>query len=318
LSLEIGMIGQIVIDTIHPFRGDVIHDLGGLTYSIMAMDAMMEENDRMIPMTRVGKDALGEVKSGLEEVSHLSWEWVIEDDGPNNRVELRYVDAENREERVTGGVQPLAPEDIPDLAGLDALLVDLVSGREVEPGILSGIDGGLDIPVHLDLHSYLLDYDGSGKHYWRCPEGWEAWLDICDTLQVNRRELFTIAGVGDRVGIFEVGAGIWRSIRGGRVSALLVTDGDRGSWCWYGNDKDSGRVSHIPTVPMEDIVDPTGSGDVYGAAFFISRLRGQSIERSMIAATHFAGYNCAHSGTRCLNRHLERVEARSGKRFGRI
>lgn len=312
MSLEIGMIGQIVIDTIHPFQGDMVHDLGGLTYSIMTMDALMEENDRMVPVIRIGKDAIAEVESGLEEVPHLSREGIIEDDRPNNRVDLRYVDAENREERVTGGVHPLAAEDIPDLAGYDGLLVDLVSGREVEPETLSGLGGGLELHVHLDLHSYLLDYDRTGKHYWRCPEGWEAWLDICDTLQVNRRELFTIAGAGDGEGFFEVATGIWESMRGRRVAALLVTDGDRGSWCWYHNEEGRERVSHIPATKVEGIVDPTGSGDVYGAAFCLSRLRDQSVERSMILAARLAALNCTRSGTRGLNRYLESERERFG------
>ena len=314
------MIGQIVLDTIHPRGGGVTRDLGGLTYSIMAMDALMGGDDRMVPMTRVGRDALDEIERGLDGVAHLCRDGFLEDDGPNNRVELRYVDAAKRVERVTGGVGPLAEGDLVDPVRFDGLLVDLVSGREIEPGVLAAFEGRLDRPldlrVHLDLHSALLDYDERGRHFPRRPEGWEEWLDLCDVLQVNREELGTLRGVGEGEEIFEEGSDLWRSIRDRRVSVLLVTDGEGGSWCWYENEAGRERNAHVPASPVEKVVDPTGSGDVYGAVFFLSWLRGEGVVGSMIRASRLAGHNCARSGTRALNRYLAEREERFGESGG--
>jgi sugar/nucleoside kinase (ribokinase family) len=59
-----------------------------------------------------------------------------------------------------------------------------------------------------------------------------------------------------------------------------------------------------------DVVDPTGSGDVFGAVFFLARLRGKSPERAMRTAARWAGFNCARSGTVGLNVWLRDREER--------
>jgi sugar/nucleoside kinase (ribokinase family) len=304
------MIGQIVVDTMHQYPEGVINDLGGLIYSIMAMDALMRKDDVMYPMTRVGYNALGTVKETLGDVSHISQDGIVEDENPNNRVELRYTDAETRVESVTGGVGAMKRKDLLPVEGFDGLLINLVSGREIEAKVLSSRVNGSQVPVHLDLHSYLIDYDECGKHYWRRPDGWEEWLDLCDTLQVNRDELFTIGGRDGE--IFEVGSEVWQQISLYRVSCLLVTDGKRGSWGWYLDEDLKELRCFVPAYPVSDVVDPTGSGDVYGAAFFISRLRGESTERAMILASRAAGFSCARSGTNGLNRYLREEENRNG------
>ena len=106
------MIGQIVLDTIYRFEDDVTRDLGGLVYSIMAMDAVMEPDDKIYPMTRLGQDAIEDVTEALRTVSRVSLDGIIADGHQNNRVELRYIDAETREERVAGGVDPMGIEDL--------------------------------------------------------------------------------------------------------------------------------------------------------------------------------------------------------------
>ncbi len=306
MALRVGMVGQIVLDTIHLHRGGVVEDLGGLTYSIMAMDSLMDSEDVIVPITRVGQDAIERVRSALGRVTHLSWEGVIEDDRPNNRVDLRYKTPDYREERASGGVAGLTEDDLGPAETLDGLLINLVSGREAGPSSLSGACREASFPVHLDLHSYLVDYDRDGKHYMRRPEGWEGWLGICDTLQVNREEFFTIAG--RRGEVFDIGEEVWEKCRSGRVTCLLVTVGERGSFAWYADKRGGTMRCYIPPMNSVEVVDPTGSGDVYGASFFLARLRGESIERSMILARRMAGLNCTRSGTAGLNTWLRELE----------
>jgi sugar/nucleoside kinase (ribokinase family) len=280
-------------------------------YSIMAMDASIEPDSRIYPMTRVGRDLIANVHNTLRYLPRVSSDGIIEDENPNNRVELRYTDAETREERVTGGVEPLDTRDLLPLEDLDGLSINLVSGREVGREVLQEKIEKLHFPIHLDLHSYLIDYDESGTHYWRCPDGWKMWLDLCDILQVNRDELFTIAGHDGE--IFDVGNEVWKVCGQKRTSCLLVTDGEKGSWGWYSDKGGKARNCYVPPKRDLDVVDPTGSGDVYGASFFLSRLNGESVESAMIHATRKAGINCKHSGTRNLNEYLREGEAQLQK-----
>jgi len=307
------MIGQIVIDTIYRYRDGVTEDLGGLAYSIMAIDSLMENDDLLYPVTRVGTDAIERVRDALDGVPHMSWDGVIEDDQPNNRVELRYTGPDTREERVVGGVGALEGDDLLSLEECDGLLINMVSGRELTLPILS--ERSLSIPIHLDLHSYLLGLDESGKHYVRRPDGLEEWLDVCDTLQVNRDELCTIAGSDGE--IYDLGSSVWQTSGRKRFSCLLVTDGAGGSWSWYMDEDGKSRKCFIP--PSEDValVDPTGSGDVFGAAFFYSKLKGESTEMAMTIATRLAGFNCACSGTAGLNNHLRNEKGPNGVKTAR-
>jgi sugar/nucleoside kinase (ribokinase family) len=310
------MIGQIVLDTIYRYKAGKTRDLGGLAYSITAMDSLMGPGDRIVPMTRIGTDAIKQVAEFLKTLSPVSLDGIIEDERANNRVELRYVDAGTRKEKVTGGVGSMQEDDLHHLEDLDGLLINLVSGREVSPEVLSGIKDRFTFPVHIDLHSYLIGYDDEGIHYWRRPDEWKDWLDFCDILQVNRHELVTLAG--EEGEIFDLGEDVWRlgSTRG--LSCLLVTDGEGGSWGWYTDESGNTRRCHTPAMFVAPVVDPTGSGDVYGSAFFYSRLKGDSIELSMRLAARLAAFNCARSGTSGLGYYLREKEEHhvSGDRAG--
>jgi len=314
-QVRIGLIGQIVHDTIYRYGGGVTEDFGGSFYSIMALDALMGPDDVIYPMTHVGCDAKDAVRDALGGVHHLSNEGIVEDPRPNNRVELRYSDAETRQERISGGVSPLRPEELLLDKGFDGLLINLVSGRELAPETFSSRGEWPSIPVHLDLHSYLMGHDEGGRHSRRRPDGWEKWLDICDVLQLNREEICTVTSSDGEV--FDVGGEFWERTRGHRFSCLVVTDGQQGSWGWYSSEKGEPRCCFIPSFHEVDVIDPTGSGDVFGAAFFLSWLRGESVERSMIVASRMAGFNCGRSGTSGLNRYLQDREAEYRSRIDR-
>ena len=302
MSLKIGMIGQIVLDTVHRYRGGVTEDLGGIAYSIMTVDSLMGSDDLVSPIVRVGSDAIEKIRMALAEVPHMSWDGVLEDEGPNNRVELRYTGPDTREELASGGVSALKRGDLLSIGECDGLLINMISGRELDRQLLSDTMDEVSLPVYLDLHSYLLGLDEGGRHYRRRPEGWEEWLDLCDTLQVNRDELCTILGSEGET--CDAGDYLWRMSRGHRIACLIVTDGKQGSWCWYTDEKGKPHKRHMPPSGEVELVDPTGSGDVFGAAFFYSRLSGGSIETAMTLATRLAGFNCARSGTAGLNDHL--------------
>ena len=244
MSLDIALIGQIVQDTIIPVKGEEARDLGGVTYAVMALDALMNPDDHVVPMTRTGSDIIQGVRDALESVPSVMSQGIVEDPNPNNRVELRYTDEENREERVSGGVDSMQLNDLLPIDRHDGLLINLVSGRELEPATLSKFMSGSSIPVHLDLHSYLFDCNESGIHAWRRPDEWEDWLELCDILQLNRKELYTVMGAEGE--IFDLGSQLWDSSRGSRLSCLLVTDGKRGSWGWYESGESTKRQCFIP------------------------------------------------------------------------
>jgi sugar/nucleoside kinase (ribokinase family) len=59
-------------------------------------------------------------------------------------------------------------------------------------------------------------------------------------------------------------------------------------------------------VPADvvEVLDPTGCGDVFGAAVFSRLLAGDDIEPALHHATHMAARNAAYRGAGGLARHL--------------
>ncbi len=73
-------------------------------------------------------------------------------------------------------------------------------------------------------------------------------LDGCFMLTINEYEFSLIM---ERTGFSE------EEIKE-KAGAILVTKGKEGSWLWA-----NGRSHHIPVVPPQKVVDPTGAGDAF-------------------------------------------------------
>ena len=185
------------------------------------------------------------------------------------------------------------------------------SWGEVQAEAAKEVYGEGGFPVQLDLHSYLRGGDEGGRHFTRRPEGWGRWLDLCDSLQVNREELSTL--VQREGSVDDMGEDLWEICGSRRVSCLLITEGERGSCGWHMEKGGTTRRCYIPAEPGSDAVDPTGGGDVYGASFFLFRMRGESMEGSMKKASRLAGLQCERSGTRQLAAYLREGMLRAGK-----
>ena len=63
------------------------------------------------------------------------------------------------------------------------------------------------------------------------------------------------------------------------------------------------RTALIP-APSVDALDPTGCGDVFGAAAFARLLAGESVEAALRHANALAARNAAFRGASGLARHL--------------
>jgi sugar/nucleoside kinase (ribokinase family) len=69
------------------------------------------------------------------------------------------------------------------------------------------------------------------------------------------------------------------------------------------SDRPAVRTALIK-APSIETVDPTGCGDVFGAAAFARLLAGDSVESSLRHATGLAAKNAGFRGATGLSRHL--------------
>lgn len=89
--------------------------------------------------------------------------------------------------------------------------------------------------------------------------------------------------------------GVARSLREHGPRVVVVTEGERGSWC----TSDEGDF-HVPAVPVlaEQMVDTTGAGDVFHGAFVYARSQGWDLRRSLRLAAATAALKCRALGGR--------------------
>ena len=121
---------------------------------------------------------------------------------------------------------------------------------------------------------------------WDPRERWaymDEWLPLLDVLFVNEAEALSLTR-RDRVedAVEELNR---------RAACAAVKAGPRGSFAWIG-----GTARRIPVSPV-DVVDTTGAGDTFDAAFLFARLeRRMPLEEACRFANRIAGLSCCHVG----------------------
>ncbi len=320
---RLGVIGTLVWDRIwhrdpSAVQAQPIEEWGGIAYSLAALGAHRPEQWQIVPILKVGEDLAAEARSFLHGVPGLALGRSVQVvPHPNNRVELRYHDADRRCERLTGGVPPWRWTELEALVdSLDALYLNFISGFEMELADLKQLRSHFAGPIYADIHSLLLGLTADGRRVPQPLEAWREWLRCVDAVQLNEDELATLAGNwGDP----------WRfaaDVLGSETRLLLVTRGPEGAD--YFADADlpddplewprlrasavrrpaplrTGRIAP-PAGALSG--DPTGCGDVWGGTLFVSLLGGYTLEDAIVCAHTAAARNVMHYGAGGLYAHL--------------
>ncbi|MBI2795409.1 MAG: carbohydrate kinase family protein [Gemmatimonadetes bacterium] len=321
---RVGVIGSFVWDRIYgrDSRDAPVEEWGGITYALSAFDAALPEGWEVVPLVKVGADLERQARAYLGTLRRLAPDaQPIIVTQANNRVTLRYLDAERRTETLSGGVPAWSWLGLkPLLAGLDALYVNLMSGWELDLETALLMRQHLRIPIYADLHSLLLGVNPDGLRTPRrlSPEEVVGWCRCFDFVQVNEDEMALMASDPMALAATAMAHG---------VRALTVTLGPRGAVFVAAPGFDSladlrpglrrdvsltaassgaVRTALVPAQAVLDNggLDPTGCGDVWGATYFSRLLGGDRIVTSMQAAHAAAARNVRHRGATGLAHHL--------------
>ena len=198
-------------------------------------------------------------RSGVD-VRHFS------DAGPVPVFENTYSAGIRKQSAWPGGDIQLA--DVPQ-AAFDAkgLLVGPVL-QEVDPAIMRTPRSGC---LMLDAQGFLRQLSTAGDVILRMTPEAETALRHCDILKVDAREAAVITSIGD---VETAGRVLHRM----GPKMVIITRGAEGALFY-----DGARFTQI-TAPEVDVVDPTGAGDVFSAAFLVRYIA----SGNLIAAGRFA------------------------------
>jgi sugar/nucleoside kinase (ribokinase family) len=313
----LGVVGTLVWDRIfdRDGRSAPVEEWGGIAYGLAAASAAIPEGWRLLPMVKLGRDLAEEGRRFLRELPRVDDTGVVIVPDPNNRVELRYESSSRRCERLTGGVPGWTWPELAPLVGLcDALYVNFISGWEMSLETARALRRGYQGPIYADLHSLFLGINPEGLRIPRSLEAWAAWLDCFDAVQMNEDEFDLLGAAGDPWKLAAAAIGTELKLitvtLGARGAAYVTSgtfDADPATW-----SRDRGRIApaararsgKVPVVDGTRTGDPTGCGDVWGAALFCSLLGGLDLEAAMREANRFAARNVEHRGASGLWRHL--------------
>ena len=194
------------------------------------------------------------------DVRHFS------DAGPVTLFENTYSAGIRKQKARPGGY--IHPADVPQ-AAFDApgVLIGPVL-QEVDPAIMRTPRSGC---LMLDAQGFIRQLSTAGDIILRMTREAETALRHCDILKVDAREAAVITSTGD---IETAGGLLYRM--GPKI--VIITRGRNGAYIY-----DGARHTQI-TAPEVDVVDPTGAGDVFSAAFLVRYIT----SGDLIAAGRFA------------------------------
>lgn len=94
-------------------------------------------------------------------------------------------------------------------------------------------------------------------------------LQHVEVLKLNDEEATTLVGSAEPAPMQDLG-----------VPEVILTLGSRGAWVVT-----STLVEHVPAIPIDEPVDPTGAGDTYSVTYLVQRARGaEPVEAARVAA----------------------------------
>lgn len=314
---RVGVIGSFVWDVIHGRdpRTAPVEEWGGITYALSALDAALPDDWSIVPLVKVGDDLAARASEFIATLPRMASDaTIIEVPYRNSRVELRYYSEERRSEILTGGVPAwswLGLKPVLDVARLDALYVNFLTGWELDLETMRLIRQHFRGPIYCDLHMLAWAVQPTGLRTLRPIPNVREWCECFDFLQVNEDEMTMLAPDSMALAATALHAG---------VRTLIVTMGRRGAVYFAAPDfarlddlraaRPLGaslgpvRTALVAPAQIADDGDPTGCGDVWGATCFSRLLAGDNLTDAIVAAHRAAARNAAHRGASGLSSHL--------------
>ena len=331
---KVGIIGSLVWDLIYgrdPLAPPV-EEWGGIAYALAGLDASLPPYWEIVPLIKVGRDLSREAQLLLNGLSRLTpGGRCVEVTAPNNRVVLHYQSTERRCERMAGGVPGWTWAELgPMVRDLDAIYLNFISGFELCLGTAQALRQGFKGPIYADFHSLFLGMQQDGMRVLQPLPHAADWFGCFDLVQLNEDEMNQLspdplslsaqalaAGVSlltvtlgprgvayvaapgfDRLALADVTPSNPQGTRGGQSPVGL-----RPPRFAQGDNSAAVRTALIP-APSIETLDPTGCGDVFGAAAFARLLSGDSVDTALRHAAAMGARNAGFRGASGLASHL--------------
>jgi sugar/nucleoside kinase (ribokinase family) len=304
---SVAVLGPIPLDRIITHRGEVFEKYGCALYTVAALSALLDDDDRIYPIVHVRREDEGPIKQLLSAFPNVDLTGVRSVTDHGAVVKLTYVDQNTRIEQQTGFMAPITPADVEFALHADAFVCVPITDYEVGQTTLAYIKEHSTGTVLLDAHGPTSTLVIGGERRRRLWVERDEWLPHIDILKMNLEE----AGCSwfpSQIAQEEHDAGTpippeklpefaEHCLRHG-VRAVCVTLDQRGCVAYWLNESGGLEERVVPRIPVEHVVDTTGAGDSFAAGMAFGYLQDGDIVRA-------AQYGNAMGAQRCTGSALD-------------
>jgi sugar/nucleoside kinase (ribokinase family) len=269
---KVAVLGPIPHDRIVTNDGARFEKYGCVLYTAVALSALLDAGDTIVPISHVRKQDEGPIKEILASFPNIDTSGITSSSDQGDSTELRYIGHNHRVERQTSFMNPILPADVSEVLDADAFVCVPITDYEVGQATLQHIKEHSSATVVLDAHGPTTTLTRSGERLSKVWADQDVWLPYIDILKMNLEEAGS-AWLGESLemtaGPLRLGTEELRDLahhcldRG--VGAVCVTLDERGCVAFYRDGSGSVTEEFVDPVPVERIVDTTGAGDSFAA-----------------------------------------------------
>lgn len=296
--MKITVIGHLCLDSIRHADGRVTESWGGIYFSLATLAHLLPPGDTVVPVFGVGKNEHAKFMEHLASFPNVDTSGIFRMPGPTNSVSLSYDSPARRTEVSRDIPEPIPWKRIQPACDSDLILVNMISGFDLTLETLDEIrmrTREKQTPVFFDVHSLTLGLRHNAERFHRPVELWRRWLFMLHTVQMNAEEVSVLSPERyDEENLVKQALAL-------NTHALSITRGGDGCSLFINNKKHIIRRD-FAAAATGDTVDPTGCGDVFGAAYCAHLVHSGDIAGAVEYANTVAADKATISGSAELGR----------------
>jgi sugar/nucleoside kinase (ribokinase family) len=302
---KVAVLGPIPRDQIVTHAGERFEKYGCVLYTAVALSALLDASDIIVPVAHVRRQDEGPIKEILGSFANIDTSGITSHADQGDVIELRYVAENRRIERQMCFMNPILPADVDEFLDADMFVCVPITDYEVGQPTLRHIKEHSDATVVLDAHGPTVTLTRSGERHPRVWADRDVWLPYVDILKMNLEEASS-TWLGESAELTadppRLGAGELRHLAGHcldrGVGSVCVTLDEQGCVAFWRDG--SGRVAEelVDRIKVEHVVDTTGAGDSFAAGLAYGYL----VYRDYVTACQ---YGNAMGAQRCAGAELD-------------
>lgn len=301
--MKLGVIGEPCIDFIYRDGEEPAKHFGGILYSVVTLAVIANRKDEIYPIMNLGEDEFQNITLFLAKFENIKHDFIYRSQHSTRVVKLYYNRGSDHAICMGGGspktydreessTEPALPVGIgqimPAAETMNGVLVNMVSGKDIELETLWELRKSYGGYIHMDVHNIVMRTEKDGTRFRGPVKEWLEWCTNCNTLQMNEAEISSISE--GKLSEYKIAEKI---LEDGKVKSVVITRGNRGVTMFEKKIKSIAGKSYteldktdIPPVETSRFSDSTGCGDVFASAFFYKSLENGFAD--LHASLHFA------------------------------